>query len=178
MQVLRSQDTELVIWTDAESGFEYRGRFSAARIDGALSSGFDGDVGGDFQCEPDTQFSVSRQDTEFEEERFLPPGAQERIVEAEPEPEPESKPRPTPQSMVAPAYPIDAMDQELEGQVVVCFYVDRQGRVLEPLVMESSHQIFEAAVLKALSRSVYRPAEGDDQPARTHVCRTYKFWLD
>jgi len=177
LQMLRSQERSLVQWTDLDTGVVYRGRLSAQGMAGALASRAGGDVEGDFECEPDPHSSVAEQDAgDFDEKRFLSPDTKEQVIE--PAPKPASKPKPAPKALVAPAYPIEAMDEDIEGRVVVCFYVDRQGRVHEPLVMDSSDEIFEAPVLKALSRSTYRPAVDDEQPARSHLCRTYKFWLD
>lgn len=177
LQMLPSKEKDLVRWTDLDTGVVYRGRFSAELMAGALASSVGDEIEGDFECEPDPHSSVAEQDAGgFDEKRFLPPDIKEQVTE--PAPKPESKPKPTPKALVAPTYPIDAMDEEIEGRVVVCFYVDREGRILEPLVMDSSHEIFEAPVLKALSRSTFRPAKDEEQPARSHMCRTYKFWLD
>jgi len=177
MRILHSQEKVLVQWTDLGTGVVYRARLSAERMAGALSSNVGDDVEGDFECEPDLDSPVAEQDAGgFHEKRFLPPDIKEQVTE--PAPKPESKPKLAPKALVAPAYPIDAMDEEIEGRVVVCFYVDREGRIHEPLVMESSHELFEAPVLKALSRSTFRPAKDENQPARSHMCRTYKFWLD
>lgn len=178
VQMLRSQDKDLVQWTDFRSGVDYRGRLSPERIAGALSSSLGGDMEGDFECQPENHAAAVEDDpADFDENRFLPPGRAEKEAIL-PEPAPERKPKPMARLMVAPAYPTDALDEELEGRVTVCFYVDKQGRILEPLVMESTHEVFEAPVLKALSRSSYVPADDDEWPPRSHTCRTYKFWLD
>ena len=81
------------------------------------------------------------------------------------------------QRMVTPIYPAEAIARKLEGRVVVCFEIDEQGRVRKPRVRESSHVVFDAAVLKAVSASTYQPALENDQPVSAASCRTYTFRL-
>jgi protein TonB len=72
---------------------------------------------------------------------------------------------------VQPAYPPAAERRELEGWVVVEFDVTAAGGVENARVIESSHSVFEAAALRAVSRFRYRPRIVDGVALPTRAVR-------
>jgi protein TonB len=60
----------------------------------------------------------------------------------------DQKPRPVLQA--SPQYPIDLRKKKVEGTVNVVFFVDKDGRVLNPQVENSSHPAFERPALEAV----------------------------
>ena len=83
-----------------------------------------------------------------------------------------------PVSTFVPKYPQKALEQRLEGEVTVCFFVAEDGKVERARVRKSSHRIFEKPVLRAMRASAFEPlAEGERvSPAKT--CRTFYFRLE
>jgi protein TonB len=64
---------------------------------------------------------------------------------------------PEPVLQPAPQFPIAMRREALSGTVAVEFIVDTQGRVLDPVVIESSHHGFDDAALSGVSRWKFRP---------------------
>lgn len=58
--------------------------------------------------------------------------------------------RPRPVFQAAPQYPLDLRKKKVEGTVNVVFFVDKDGRVLNPQVENSSHPAFERPALEAV----------------------------
>ncbi len=58
---------------------------------------------------------------------------------------------------VGPPYPRDALEQGLEGHVVVEFTITSLGTVADVTVVESSDSIFEAAAIEGASSFKYKP---------------------
>lgn len=58
--------------------------------------------------------------------------------------------RPRPILQAAPQYPLELRKSKVEGSVQVVFYVDKDGRVLNPQVERSSHPAFERPALEAV----------------------------
>jgi hypothetical protein len=75
-----------------------------------------------------------------------------------------------------PSYPVQAIREAKEGRAVTCFFVDSQGWVVQPEIIEISDEIFRAPTLSALARSQYLGWEqtGTLRPG----CRTYIYRLD
>ena len=48
-------------------------------------------------------------------------------------------------------YPIDAIEQGIEGMVVVRFTVDTKGKVRNPEILKSAHPLLDKAAIKALA---------------------------
>lgn len=80
--------------------------------------------------------------------------------------------------MVIPAYPRSAHAAALQGRVVVCFDVDETGKVVNPVIITSSADVFEPTTLAAVQRSTFLPARQGDIPVRSHLCRTYRYVLE
>jgi len=83
-----------------------------------------------------------------------------------------------PQNTVAPVYPAIARRDRVEGDVQVCFNVDRKGRPYRIAVRSSTDRIFEKPSIRAIraSRYVELPPEADVPGIKT--CRTFQFRLE
>lgn len=78
---------------------------------------------------------------------------------------------------VAPEYPRKARRDRVEGEVMVCFDIDRQGRPRRIAVRRSTGRQFEKPSIRAVRASSFRPLE-DDEPLQTlKTCRTFVFAL-
>ena len=75
-------------------------------------------------------------------------------------------------------YPRVARRDRVEGDVRVCYEVDRKGRPYRIAVRESTHRIFESAAKQAVRASTYVPLEPGEENARIKTCRTFRFRLD
>ncbi len=64
---------------------------------------------------------------------------------------------PRARSQVSPVYPMEAKRLGLDGEVVVAFVVDEEGRVTSPRVVERTDPIFEEAALRAVSKWRFEP---------------------
>jgi protein TonB len=75
---------------------------------------------------------------------------------------------PTRLGMIKPSYPRAAADSELEGWVLVEFDISAAGSVENARVIRSSHAVFEAAALRAVEKTLYRPrvVDGEALPMR------------
>lgn len=58
---------------------------------------------------------------------------------------------------VSPIYPARALAQGIEGHVIVQFDVDANGTVMNVVVVESSHTVFEREAIKAAQRFKFKP---------------------
>lgn len=82
-----------------------------------------------------------------------------------------------PRQTVTPAYPAHALDERLEGEVQVCFHVDREGQTSRIAVRRSSHRIFEQPAIAAVRASSYTPLQDDEVLPAIKTCRTFRFRL-
>ena len=83
-----------------------------------------------------------------------------------------------PLNTVAPAYPSVARRERIEGDVQVCFKVDRAGRPYRIAVRTSTDRVFEKPAIRAIRASRYQPIpEGRPVPA-IKTCRTFRFRLE
>jgi protein TonB len=64
---------------------------------------------------------------------------------------------PEPTLQPAPVYPISMRREGLSATVSVEFVVDSQGRVLEPVVFDSTHHAFDEAALAGVAKWKFRP---------------------
>jgi hypothetical protein len=81
-----------------------------------------------------------------------------------------------PDVSATPRYPRAAVREATQGYSVACFFVGADGTILEPEVVEVSHEHFRTPTLIATYASRYRPWPngGGVRPG----CRTYSFQLD
>jgi len=79
---------------------------------------------------------------------------------------------------VAPEYPRIARRDRIEGEVRVCYHVDKKGRPYRVAVRRSSHRIFERPALRAVKASSYKPLEHGEKSSGIKTCRTFRFQLE
>ncbi|HNP63791.1 MAG TPA: energy transducer TonB [Woeseiaceae bacterium] len=83
----------------------------------------------------------------------------------------------TPLQTVVPAYPEKARRDRIEGEVQVCFDIDRAGRTRRVAVRRSTHRIFERPSIQAVKASTFRPLDDDQALQAIKSCRTFVFEL-
>jgi TonB family protein len=83
-----------------------------------------------------------------------------------------------PTSTVAPAYPELARRDRVEGDVQVCFNVDRKGRPYRIAVRRSTNRIFEKPSIRAVRTSRYAPVPDENEVPAIKTCRTFQFRLE
>ena len=83
-----------------------------------------------------------------------------------------------PSQTVAPEYPRKARRDRIEGEVRVCFDVDREGRTRRIAVRTSTHRAFEKPSIKAVRASRFRPVGKDEPVPAIKSCRTFIFSLE
>lgn len=94
---------------------------------------------------------------------------------AEPRPEPPRYRELIPMRYITPAYPGEALEQDLEGYVIVEFTVTESGAVQDIGVIESSPPgVFDEAALTAARRLRFEPRLVADRPVRVENV-TYRF---
>ncbi len=109
----------------------------------------------------------------------LLPGVEQAIERAGPSSAaPGTAHGPTVLKTVIPQYPPTAHAAAQQGRVRVCFDVDETGLVLNPVVLASSGEVFEQAVLEAQRLQQLLPARQAGIPVRSRLCRSYRFLLE
>lgn len=83
-----------------------------------------------------------------------------------------------PQHTVVPEYPHLARRDRVEGQVQVCYNIDRKGRPYRVAVRESTHRVFERPALRAVKASTYQPLKDGETRTGIKTCRTFRFELE
>jgi TonB family protein len=78
---------------------------------------------------------------------------------------------------VVPLYPEKARRARVEGEVEVCFKVDRQGRTSHVAVRRSTNRAFEKPARDAVKQSTYKPLAEDQELSGIKTCRTFRFRL-
>ncbi len=79
---------------------------------------------------------------------------------------------------VVPEYPEAARRERLEGEVEVCFNVDRDGKTRRVAVRRSSNRVFEKPAKRAVRQSTYKPLPEDVELSGIKTCRTFRFYLN
>ncbi len=79
---------------------------------------------------------------------------------------------------VVPEYPKEARRDRIEGEVEVCFNVDRKGRPMRIGVRRSTHRVFEKASIRAVRASRYIPLKRSEPVPSIKTCRTFNFSLE
>lgn len=82
-----------------------------------------------------------------------------------------------PLNTVAPVYPAVARRDRIEGDVQVCFKVDREGRPYRIAVRTSSDRVFEKSAIRAIRASRYQPLPDSEPVPAIKTCRTFRFRL-
>ena len=68
-----------------------------------------------------------------------------------------------------PQYPFALRLSGIRGEVVVAFTVDPQGRVIQPVVIQSSHPDFEAPSIEAILNWTFKPGSRNGQAVYTRM---------
>ena len=71
---------------------------------------------------------------------------------------------PVPLKLNAPKYPRRAQERGIEGKVLVEYDVDVGGKVINPKVIWSEHEVFDSSALKTVSSWVFKPALENGKP--------------
>ena len=79
---------------------------------------------------------------------------------------------------VAPAYPKNARRDRIEGEVQVCYQVDKNGRPYRVAVRRSTHRVFERPSMRAIKASSYLPLKPGEKTSGIKTCRTFRFQLE
>jgi len=78
-----------------------------------------------------------------------------------------------------PSYPSNLRKRNIEGQVIVTLRIDKEGKILDLKINESSgYQSFDQAALKAVSKWEFKAAEKDNKKVEVIVNLPIKFKLD
>ena len=83
-----------------------------------------------------------------------------------------------PTNTVAPIYPEEARRDRIEGDVKVCFNVDRQGRPYRIAVRSSTNRVFEKPSLRAVRTSRYAAVPDEHEVPAIKTCRTFQYRLE
>lgn len=83
-----------------------------------------------------------------------------------------------PVNTVIPKYPDTARRDRIEGEVTVCYRIDRDGQPQNVRVRFSSHRVFERPARRAVRASRYAPLPQDQKPSPIKSCRTFRFYLE
>lgn len=84
----------------------------------------------------------------------------------------------TPRLTVAPNYPRKARRDRIEGEVQVCFDIDREGRTHRIAVRNSTNRVFEKPSIRAVRASTFRPVDDKTVLGAMKFCRTFVFSLE
>jgi TonB family protein len=83
-----------------------------------------------------------------------------------------------PRLTVAPVYPRKARRDRIEGEVQVCFDIDRDGRTHRISVRNSTNRAFERPSIAAVRASSFRPLKKEEALVAIKFCRTFIFALE
>ena len=79
---------------------------------------------------------------------------------------------------VVPVYPEKARRARVEGEVEVCFNIDRFGQTRRVAVRRSSNRVFEKPARDAVRNSTFMPLEPGQKVPDIKNCRTFRFTLE
>ena len=86
---------------------------------------------------------------------------------------------PAPRRPIKPEYPLQARQEQWEGDVTCAVHISPHGRVLEgDIVQGSGHEVLDAAALKAVCAARFSPALRRGRPVELRVRLTVSFRLD
>ncbi len=82
-----------------------------------------------------------------------------------------------PSITAVPDYPEKARRDRIEGDVEVCFQIDRDGRPRKISVRRSSHRLLEKPSIRAVRASRYEPLPRNVEVPAIKTCRVFEFRL-
>ena len=91
-------------------------------------------------------------------------------------PNQDQPPKPLTQSV--PKYPEEMRRFGIAGQVKVEFIVNREGRVINPVVVESENPAFDEEAVKAVATWTFEPGLKAGKPVNTKATISIVFGLD
>ena len=83
-----------------------------------------------------------------------------------------------PLQTIVPEYPERALADRIQGEVQVCFNLDREGRTSRIAIRRSSNRLFEKPAMLAIRGSTYAPLPQGEELSGIKTCRTFRFLLD
>ena len=84
---------------------------------------------------------------------------------------------PSPKTAIQPKYPRKALNDEIEGTVIVQAFVDMYGYVRETIVLESIRKDLDKAAAKSLKKTRFSPAKKDGNPVGVWISVPVNFKL-
>lgn len=78
---------------------------------------------------------------------------------------------------VVPTYPEVARRDRIEGEVQLCYHIDKKGRPYRIAVRNSTHRVFEKPAKRAIRASTYKPLGPGEKSSGIKTCRTFRFEL-
>ena len=84
---------------------------------------------------------------------------------------------PSPKTAIQPKYPRKALNDEIEGTVIVQAFVDMYGGVRETIVLESIRKDLDKVVAKSLKKQDDFPAKKDGNPVGVWISVLVNFKL-
>jgi len=85
---------------------------------------------------------------------------------------------PQPISLAEPRYPTAALNNSMEGNVVLFLYVDIDGTVAKAEVINSSNPLFNESAIEAGLKCTFKPAESLGRPVRVKIVFPVNFKLN
>ena len=82
-----------------------------------------------------------------------------------------------PMHTVVPIYPHAARRDRIEGEVQLCYHIDKKGRPYRIAVRNSTHRMFEKPAKLAIRASTYQPLAQGEKSSGIKTCRTFRFEL-
>jgi len=82
-----------------------------------------------------------------------------------------------PMHTMVPIYPEVARRDRIEGQVQLCYHIDKKGRPYRIAVRKSTHRVFEKPAKHAIRASTYKPLKAGEKRSGIKTCRTFRFEL-
>ncbi len=77
-----------------------------------------------------------------------------------------------------PDYPSIARRDRIEGEAIVCFRIDTEGKVRSSKIKTSTHKIFVKPSLRAMRASSFAPLRPGQTLDGSRTCRTFRYRLD
>lgn len=82
---------------------------------------------------------------------------------------------PAPVSRERPAYPFGLVRAGIGGKVTVTFIIDREGRVVNPVIHQSNNPLFERPAIDAILKWKFKPGKVDGHPVNVRAMQVLEF---
>lgn len=74
-----------------------------------------------------------------------------------------------------PEYPQKLLDAGIEGTVTIDFTVNKKGKVVQPLIVQSQGEEFDKASLACIKRWQFQPILKDGKPIEARLRQSFQF---